>query len=282
MTKTAYLLDNADDEAGHRFSAMSGLFDRGSMRAIATCGLSPGWSCWEVGAGGPALSAWMAQQVGAGGRVLATDLDTRWMQSTVVEGLEVRRHDVVADPVPSGPFDLIHARLLLVHLPERESVMSKMIAALRPGGWLVIEDADPALQPLACLDPQEPGEHRANRIRGAFRALMAGRGVDLAFGRTLPRRLQAAGLEAVRATCSFPIGGQDCDLLEAATVRMQAVKMIAEGAVSQDEIDQHLAAIAAGEFDLAPAPMISAMGRRPLDWQCPEEHPRGGVSENSN
>lgn len=265
MTKTVYLFDNADDEAGRRFSAMSRLFDPGSMRAIMACGLSTGWSCWEVGAGGPALSAWMAQQVGAAGRVLATDLDIRWMQSTVVKGLEVRRHDVVADPVPTGPFDLIHARLLLVHLPEREAVMRKLVAALRPSGWLIIEDADPALQPLACLDPQTPGEHRANRIRNAFRTLMTDRGVDLSFGRTLPRRLRTAGLEAVHATCSFPIGGQDCDLLEAATVRMLSRKMVAEGAVSQDEIDQHLAAIAAGELDLNPAPMISAMGRRPLN-----------------
>lgn len=279
MTKAAYLLDNADDEAGRRFSAMSRLFDPASMRAIAACGLSPGWSCWEVGAGGPALSIWMAQQVGAGGRVLATDLNTRWV--TVVEGLEVRRHDVVVDPVPIGPFDLIHARLLLVHLPERDAVMRKLITALRPGGWLVIEDADPALQPLACLDPQEPGERRANHIRSAFRALMAARGVDLAFGRTLPRRLRASGLEAVHATCSFPIGGQDCDLLEAATVRMLAGKMVAEGAISQDEIDQHLAAIVAGELNLTSAPMISAMGRRPLDWRCQKEL-QTIMNENSN
>lgn len=264
MTKTTYLLGNTHDEAGCRFAAMSRLFDPGSMRAIAACGLSTGWSCWEVGAGGLALSAWMAQQTGDAGRVLATDLDTRWMGSQPVKGLEVLRHDVVADPPPTGPFDLIHARLLLVHLPERDAVLRKLIAALRPGAWLVVEDADPALQPLACLDPQEPCEHRANRIRRAFRALMAEQGVDLAFGRTLARRFRAMGLDAVRASCSFPIGGPDCDLLEAATVRMLTAKMVGTGAVNQDDIDQHLAAISAGHLVLAPAPMISAVGRRPL------------------
>ena len=264
MRKTAYLLGNAHDEAGRRFAAMSRLFDPASMRTISACGLSTGWSCWEVGAGGLALSAWMAQQAGTTGRVLATDLDTRWMRSEVVPGLEVQRHDVIADPAPIGPFDLIHARLLLVHLPERESVLRKLIEALRPGGWLVIEDADSALQPLACLDPQEPCEHRANHIRGAFRALMADQGVDLAFGRTLPHRFRAMGLEGVRASCSFPIGGPDCDLLEAATVRMLAERMVGCGAVREDDIDQHLAAIAAGRLVLAPAPMISALGRKPM------------------
>ncbi len=47
--------------------------------------------------------------MGAKGQVLATDLDTRWMQSVSVAGLEVRRHDVLFDPIPIGPFDLIPA-----------------------------------------------------------------------------------------------------------------------------------------------------------------------------
>ncbi|GAA4568941.1 hypothetical protein [Planotetraspora kaengkrachanensis] len=70
-------------------------------------------------------------------------------------------------------------------------------------------------------------ERLANRIRTGFRAMPAGRGADLAYGRRLPGLLRAGG----HAT--------------------------------EEEIERHLANVAAGGMDLATAPMVSAWGRRP-------------------
>src|SRR4051794_5254950 len=145
-----YLLANQRAEAGQRFDALAELFDASTFRHLIAVGLGPGWRVWEVGAGGPSVPAWLADQVGTTGRVLATDIDTRWLDGT--PGVEVRRHDVGAEPPPHGPFDLVHARLLLVHVPDRDTALVRMGAAVRPGGWLVVEDADPALQPLVCLE----------------------------------------------------------------------------------------------------------------------------------
>ena len=64
---------------------------------------------------------------------------------------------------PPGPFDLIHARLVLVHVPRRREALAAMVELLRPGGWLVVEDADPALQPLTCIDEYGPEQALANR-----------------------------------------------------------------------------------------------------------------------
>jgi len=107
---------------------------------------------------------------------------------------EVLRHDVGIDEPPAGPFDLVHARLVLVHVPQRSTALAAMVAALRPGGWLVLEDADPALQPPICPDEYGPAQQLANRLRRGFRTLLAQRGAELAFGRTLPRLLRQAGL----------------------------------------------------------------------------------------
>lgn len=258
-----YLLDNRQAEAGERFESLSELFDPVTFGHLAAVGLGPGWACWEVGAGSASVPRWLAAQVGESGRVLATDLDTSWLPAGEA-GFEVLRHEVGVDPVPAGEFDLVHARLLLVHLPRRAEVLASLVGALRPGGWLVIEDADTALQPLVCLDEYGPRQQLANRVQTAIRELLAARGADLAFGRTLPRLLREAGLEDVRADGFFPVSTPVRQHLQAATVRQVRDSLLAAGLVSEAEIDQHLADLATGQLDLATAPLISAWGRKPL------------------
>ncbi|MEV0005452.1 methyltransferase [Micromonospora sp. NPDC050980] len=257
-----YLLDNARTEAGERFTWLAELFDDVTRGHAGRLGLRAGWRCWDVGAGGPGVPEALAAAVGPTGHVLATDIDPAWLDPR--GGYEVRRHDVVADPPPQpGTFDLVHARLVLVHLPDRARALATMVAALRPGGWLLVEDADPELQPLACLDEAGPAQRRANRLRRAVRELMTRRGADMRFGRTLPGALRAAGLVDVAAAGCFPVGGVACDRLEAATVRMVRAELLAAGLADDVEIDAHLTAVDAGQLDLTLAPLISAWGRRP-------------------
>ena len=114
-----YLLENRRPEAGERFAALAALFDPWTFRHLDALGLGEGWRCWEVGAGGFSVPRGLAERVGTSGRVLATDIDVAWMEPAAGEALEVRRHDVIRVPPPSDKFDLIHARLVLVHLEDR-------------------------------------------------------------------------------------------------------------------------------------------------------------------
>ncbi|PZS13336.1 MAG: SAM-dependent methyltransferase [Pseudonocardiales bacterium] len=258
----SYLLDNQQSEAGRRFDALSQLFDPVTFRHLAAVGVSAGWACWEVGAGGVSVPAWLAEQVGPSGRVVASDIDTAWMPASGA-AFEVLRHDVGVDEPPRGAFDVVHARLLLTHVPKRIEALASMVRALRPGGWLLIEDADPGLQPLTCPDESGPAQQLANRLRQGFRTLMAGRGAELAFGRTLPRLLRDAGLDAVQADAFFPITSPACTALEIATVQQIRGRLLDAGLATEAEIDQHLSNVASGCLDLATAPLISAWGRKP-------------------
>jgi SAM-dependent methyltransferase len=259
-----YLLDNARAEAGERFVWLAELFDPVTRGHFERLGVKAGSRCWEVGAGGPGIPEALTATVGPTGHVLATDIDPSWL--TAGDGYEVRQHDVAADPPPEpGTFDLVHARLVLVHVPDRDRALATMAAALRPGGWLLVEDADTALQPLACLDDSAPAQQRANRLRDAVRELLTRRGADLRYGRTLPGALRTAGLVDVAAAGFFPVGGPACDRLEAATIRHVRAELLAADLADDAEIDAHLAAIHAGELDLTLAPLISAWGRRPTD-----------------
>jgi len=86
---------------------------------------------------------------------------------------------------------------VLVHVPLRAQALLNLVRVLCPGGWLLVEDADPRLQPLACPDEYGPDQQLANALRHGFRQLLSERGADLGYGRTLPRQLRAAGLTDV-------------------------------------------------------------------------------------
>ncbi len=263
MSAGRYLLSNDAPEAMDRFTAFATLFDPATFRHLEGLGLAPGWRCWEVGAGGTSVVSFLSDRVGPEGRVLATDINVSWASGAVAPNVEVLEHDVAAGPPPAGPFDLVHARLVLVHVPARDDALASMAAALRPGGVMLVEDADPALQPLSCLEETGPPQQLANRIRRGFRTLLAERGVDLAYGRSLPRRLREVGLVQVAADAAFPVSDPACNALESATIALVRDQLLDHGIATEDEIALHLANVQAGLLDLAQPPMISCWGRRP-------------------
>jgi hypothetical protein len=258
-----YLLDNAAPEAQQRFDGLAAIFNATTFRHMEALGIAPGWQCWEVGVGGPSIPRWQSERVGPSGRILATDIDVRWVQEPIAENVTVLHHDVVADPPPSGSFDLVHERLVLIHLPARETVIAKMIDALAPGGWLLVEDYDSNLQPYACPDVVGEDEQRANQMRAGLRRLLSDRGADMEFGRRLPRLLRDGGLLDVGADAYFPTSLSVTREMEIANVQQLAAAYVSGGHVSEEEVDAHLEAVRAGRVVVATPPLISAWGRRP-------------------
>jgi len=258
-----YLLENSNIEAGRRFEALSAIFDKVTFSHCEHLGISAGWKVWEVGAGGTSVIQWLADKVGKSGIVTATDIDISWASKAVADNVAISKHDVVSGPAQEEIFDLVHARLVLVHVPERQTALQNMIRALRPGGLLLLEDADPALQPLACINETGPPQALANKLRHAFRHLMSSRGVDLKYGRKLPGLLREHGLHNVGADCFFPVAEPFCNVLETATVKLIAPQILAANLATSDELEQHLSNIASGALDLTTAPLISAWGKKP-------------------
>jgi len=103
--------------------------------------------------------------VGATGQVVATDLDVRALGELTGDNLEVRRHNIVNDELEEEAYDLVHARLFLEHLPERDGVLEKLMRALRPGGWIVLESVDyGASVPISELGADEHARSQAIRL----------------------------------------------------------------------------------------------------------------------
>jgi SAM-dependent methyltransferase len=262
FTNSTYLLDNAGREAPGRFAALSALFDAGTIRHLEDRGVGADWHCFEVGGGVGSISACLAARVGLIGRVLVTDIDPRFLESLNAQNVEVRRHNIVTDPLPEATFDLIHARALLIHLPERERVLSRLVAALKPGGWLVDEELDSAsLLP----DPiMYPGEILL-KTQLAMMQLVENRGVERRFGRMLFERLRARGLVAVGTEARMSMwrcGSPGASLMRMNFEQLRG-EMIRGGFITDQEIELDIANLKDEEF-ITPSPIMwAAWGHRP-------------------
>ena len=267
MSSSEYLFENAAPEAGDRFSALAALFDAVTIRHLEALGITEGWKCFELGAGGGSIAEWLPKRVGPSGHVLATDLDVRWLsQQEHDANLEIRRHDLVKDPLPDRSFDLAHERLVLIHLPERAAALQRIVAALRPGGWLLAEDFSTHVSPDWFVNPTTADEHLGNRIMNETRVLLARRGADPALGHKLPQLMRDAGLEVMGADAyQAVLHGDVIRRLVQANVAQVADRLVDQCGIARADLDRLLALLATGELNPSSPLLVSVWGRRPVE-----------------
>jgi SAM-dependent methyltransferase len=257
----AYLLDNAGREASARFSALAAILDPGTIRHLEERGITSGWHCLEVGGGGGSIAAWLAARVGPAGRILVTDIDPRFLESLHLPNLEVRRHNIATDPLPEAAFDLVHSRLVLLHLPDREKALARMVAALKPGGWLVDEEFDSSIDLVSSATPGEV----YSKTYVAMTRIMDSCGIDRKFGRRLFGRLRAHGLVDVTAeghTFMWHNRSPGISLLRSNYEQLRST-MIDAGYITETEFNQDLAGLDDPDFMMPSPIMWTAWGRQP-------------------
>jgi ubiquinone/menaquinone biosynthesis C-methylase UbiE len=266
---TPYIFDNAAErETAERFASLDALYNVRTFRFLETTGIAPGWHCLEVGGGSGAVAAWMAERVGPSGHVLVTDIDPRFIERSArprPANIELRRHDVGIDPLPARAFDLIHARLVLQHVPQRQQALASLVAALKPRGWLVIEEFDGRLvdRTIPTADPIDAERHR--RMVRAVAHLMDERGFEADWPRRLYQRLKAAGLTEVGMEGHLAVreGGGPGARLDSANFAQVREEAVAKGLFSGAEVAAHLERLAARDFAVFSPVMFTAWGRAP-------------------
>jgi SAM-dependent methyltransferase len=225
---TGYSFDNRSGEAPTQLSTLESILDPMSAARVVPL-LRPGAMCWEVGAGAGSVARLMARAVGPEGHVVATDIETAQLAPS--HGVAVLRHDVRTDPPPGGPFDVIHARLVLLHLPERKRVLRRLVGALAHGGWLVLEEFDCTVPLRVLTAPSDESAKLFQQVVEGMLDALQGRGADLAWAQNVHPEMAAAGLvdiDTVTSSESWPGGSTGASLLEV-NCRQLEPRLIAAG-----------------------------------------------------
>jgi len=266
MTEQRYFASNEKDEMElNRLRLLEKIFDPTTIRHLEMTGISEGWHCLEVGAGAGSVAQWLSTRVGPRGKVVATDMDTRFLSHLSVPNLEIRRHDIIKDDLETGRYDLVHCRNLLMHLPEPEKGLKRMANALRPGGWLLIEEMD--YGSILSVDITNPSAAAYTAIlRAGWDFLRKSNILDPYFGRrvrSLVEQLQfidvgQEGLTRVNR------GGDPFSRLDLMTLQASAKPMIDAGLVTQEQHESGQRSLSDPDFYYPGGTLFAAWGRRPV------------------
>lgn len=255
-----YVFDNDSGHAREQHRCLAAMLDPLTTRRLSGTGVTDGWRCLEVGAGGGSVATWLAERVAPSGRVLATDIKPDHIPRS--GHLDVVRHDIVRDPLPEGAFDLIHARLVLLHLPERRAVLERLARALRPGGWLQLDEFDITYGPGLLMPDPAAGE-LYERFLTAKAAMFETAGADGSWGRHVPAAMEATGLTDIDPHVSVQVweaGSPGTQLLVHHTFHLRD-ELTAAG-MTERELEEVRTLLTDPGFMAASCPIYSVHARR--------------------
>lgn len=199
-TSEGYYTSGATVTERERLLAQAASQEPDAQWLLDQLGVQPGWRVADLGCGPIGILNLLAERVGVDGTVLGIEREPRFVemaQNVTAERnlvhVRVIQADATATSLPENSFDLVHARLVLLHQREPSPLISEMVRLARPRGWVALQELD--AMSFIC----EPPHPAWTRLWDAV--LVVGRelGIDVNVGRRIPGILRAAGLEDVQA-----------------------------------------------------------------------------------
>ncbi|MEU6300117.1 methyltransferase domain-containing protein [Streptomyces erythrochromogenes] len=243
---------------GDRIDLGALTYDDTTMARLRALGAGPGWTCLDVGAGTGTVARRLLAEAGVA-EVLAVDRDVRFLAAHPVTGLTVLQADVTADDFAPGPFRLVHARFVLMHLPSPQRMVARLSSLLAPGGVLVVSDA------VDLTTASAPRTPYTRAMRAMWQGLRDGIGTDVSQVPRHPELLREAGLEAVAAEIHVPplLPGSPISRFWADTWERARGAMVGTGLLDDAGLDEALAQLDSPDWTGLSPGMLTAWGRKP-------------------
>ncbi|MBV9197576.1 MAG: methyltransferase domain-containing protein [Solirubrobacterales bacterium] len=203
--------------------------------------LGPGDSAIDLGCGPRGVLELLHRRVSPGGRVVGLDSDPAHVEMAAefvskrrLDGVEVVTADARKTGLQEDSFDVVHARTLLINVPEPEKVLVEMVRLTRPGGWVA------SLEPDCEHSIYYPHHPVFDRLHELFITAFSRNGADPLIGRRLGELYRQAGLEDVGIdvrSAAYPLG-QSRRTVIADLVRAMRPQILALGAADERELDE--------------------------------------------
>ncbi|WP_432840955.1 class I SAM-dependent methyltransferase [Dactylosporangium sp. CA-092794] len=257
-----YSFDNAAREGDEQLRLLAGILDEHSTGVLARTGVTAGWRCLDIGPGAGTVTHWLAGRVGPGGHVTSLDLDPQHIPAA--GNVTVQQGDVRTTELPADHFDLIHARLLLLHLTDRDEVIRRLVATLKPGGLLVTSDWDTTRHDVLLHAPNEAATAAFGVFQEALLGILESNGADLGWAHRAPLSLRAAGLVDIETEVHNRLwpGGTAANLLHVSNSYQLRDALVARG-VTPEQLDLVRAAMLDPETMVYCYLTYTSIGRRP-------------------
>ncbi|MFB6834221.1 methyltransferase [Streptomyces hydrogenans] len=258
---SGYVFDNDSPHSDRHHASLEEGLDPLTLGHLREAGVAPGMRCLEIGAGAGSVSRALLRMVSPGGTVTATDIKPGRIAPE--PGLTVLAHDVVTDPLPEEAYDVVVARLVLQHLPERRAVLRRLVRSLVPGGLLQVDEFDAGHEP--CLLAPSPDDALLyERFTTAKAALMRAGGGDPTWGRRAPAALREAGLTGLRIRPHVLVRAPGTPALGLQLHHLaHLAPRLREGGFDPAELDRLGAIMRSPDFAAATGVLYSVQGRRP-------------------
>ena len=261
----AYPLDNRHEAAAAHLHALAELLDPLTRQRITALGALADARCLEVGAGSGSIAIWLADRVGYRGEVVATDLKPDLIPAH--PRLTVVGYDLTAPgPWPAalaGPFDLIHARLTLAHLPNRRAVCHELATRLAPDGVLLIEDWAALATDVVVTAPSAAAAHLYERYQRLAAEVFDAGGTDRTWARRIHAVLRDEGLVDVTTVvhAGYWTAGSP-GLRMVAAVNQQLRPQLRMRGMTDGQLDRLLRVLADPGLVVHGHPLYATSGRR--------------------
>jgi SAM-dependent methyltransferase len=211
---------------------------------LARAGVGGAQRCVDLGCGGGEVTLALAALVAPDGDALGVDIDAAAVahaeQAAMAQAVPNTRFIVldVGDWDEPGGYDVVYSRFLLQHLGEPRDLLGRMWAAVRPGGVLVVEDAD---HEGWCGHPTNAGLTFFVRTCGE---VLRRQGGDPAIGRKLVQCFAEAGIPApdLRLVQSARTEGAEKSLA-VSTLTASAEAIVDEDVAPVEGVEEALASL---------------------------------------
>jgi ubiquinone/menaquinone biosynthesis C-methylase UbiE len=224
-------------QADELLAANTALLDRTPLAA--------GQVAVDLGCGPRGILELLSDRVGPSGRVVGVDADPRHVAMAAdmvatrkLGNVEVLLGDARNTGLASSSFDVVHARTLLINVPQPPEVVQEMVRLAKPDGWVL--SFEPDCESSVCY----PGHPAYERLVGMFAPVFTRNGADWRIGRRVAELYRSAGLVDVQVEARADVYpcGHSRRTIRVDLIRSMRPHVLELGLATEAELDELSAA----------------------------------------